>query len=70
MRKAIVIVSVVFLIALALQAFLHRQFPHQSIEWAPFAFVALALRASTRILGRRQRAREAESKITPIRLKA
>ena len=70
MRKAIVIVSVVFLIAFALQSFLHRRFPHQAIEWVPLVFVALALRASTRILGRRQRARAAQSKITPIRLKA
>lgn len=70
MRKAIVIVASVFLIALAMQLVLHRQYPHESIEWVPLAFIALALRASTRALGRRHRAKEAEKKITPIRLKA
>jgi hypothetical protein len=70
MRKAIVIAVVVFLIALAMQAVLHRRFPDRSIEWVPLAFIALALRASTRLLGRRQRGREAEKKITAIRLKA
>lgn len=70
MRKAIVIVAVVFLIAFALQALLHRQVPYRSLEWIPLAFVALALRVATRALGRRQRARQAEQKITPIRLKA
>jgi hypothetical protein len=70
MRKVIVIVAGVFLIALAMQALLHRQVPHRSLEWIPLAFVALALRVATRALGRRQRAQSTDNKIVPIRLKA
>ena len=69
-RKAITIVTGIFLIALALQAALHGRFPGQSLEWIPLAFVALALRVSTRLVARRRRAREADKNVVPIRLKA
>ena len=64
------VVAGVFLIALGLQALLHRQFPHRSLEWIPLAFAALALRVSTRLVGRRRREQAAQRNITPIRLKA
>jgi ABC-type transport system involved in cytochrome bd biosynthesis fused ATPase/permease subunit len=69
-RKAIVIVAGVFLISFALQEFLHRQFPHRSLEWIPLVFAALALRVSTRLVSRRRREQAALKHITPIRLKA
>ncbi len=70
MRKAIPIAACVVFAALLLQAVLHERFAGHSLEWIPLAFTALALRVSTRLVGRRQKAAAAEKSVAPIRLKA
>jgi hypothetical protein len=70
MRKAVTIVACVLFTALLLQASLHKRFPDQSLEWIPLVFVAVALRVSTRLIGRRPRTTATEKSVAPIRLKA